>query len=290
MKQVILKALEESLGLSGIRLRSISGGDINEAYQVVSNSKNYFIKYNNASFSKDMFLAEKKGLELLSSVKGLKVPNGLSVLELDNDQAILILEFIKSGYSSDTSWEQFAIDLANIHKSQSDQFGLDHNNFIGRLNQLNSYRSSWTDFYYENRIGIQLKMAIDEALIPSSYFKKNESMFNLMNAEIPLEKPSLLHGDLWSGNLMFDEKGKPVFIDPAVYYGNREMDIAMMHLFGGFSLGFEMYQNIFPLEKDWKDRLKFYQLYYILVHVNLFGGHYISSARNIIDYYSSRIL
>jgi len=280
-------ALKERFGHKDFNLSPVYGGDINEAFRLNADGHEYFVKYNSAHFSKNMFLAEKAGLELLSSKGGVNIPVPLEVIELKHGAALL-LEWINTGNSRIVSWENFGIQLARLHRSTSDHFGLDHNNYIGRLAQSNKLSNKWLEFYHDERIKPQLDLAIEKGLLENSYLKTIERVFENVESLIPDEPSSLLHGDLWSGNLIIDNESNPVFIDPAVYYGNREMDIAMMKLFGGFSEGFNHYQNIFPLKSGWQERLEFYQLYYILVHVNLFGGHYCHSAITIMAHYEAR--
>jgi fructosamine-3-kinase len=276
-----LKAkLKNILDTNSLKLTSINGGDINEAYRVETEHSRYFLKYNTVPWAHDMFLAEKRGLELLGSA-GALVPGPIEVFSTDTG-AGLILQWMDTGNRRPGSWEQFGAALAILHRNTNDQFGLDHDNYIGRLSQSNGLTSKWLAFYAQHRIEPQLKMAMDKGLMHSNFIKMSERAFKMIEQEHPPVIPSLLHGDLWNGNLMFSRTGEPVFIDPAVYYGYREMDIAMMKLFGGFEPGLSQYNEILPLDPGWQNRLPFYQLYYILVHVNLFGGPYVSSALRIL--------
>jgi len=278
--------IKSILKSDSIKLSPVRGGDINEAYKIKTESGEYFLKLNSVDWARDMYLAEKKGLELLSQ-SGILVPSPISVFSYE-DGAGLIMEWMDRGGQSQSSWEEFGQSLAKLHHSTSDNFGLDHDNYIGRLPQHNPYSKDWIEFYTLNRLESQIKLAIDSGLMSRKSIQFCESAITQFEKGLPEIKPSLLHGDLWSGNLMFSQIGRPVFIDPAVYYGHREMDIAMMKLFGGFSGGFEIYQDIFPLDPAWEERLQFYQLYYLLVHVNLFGGSYISSSMRILEYYGGR--
>jgi len=160
---------------------------------------------------------------------------------------------------------------------------LDHNNYIGSLHQSNQKHDKWVSFFIEERLNPQLKLAYDSGKINSSILEKFEVMFLVLEEIFPVEKPSLLHGDLWSGNLMTDNFGNPCLIDPAVYFGFREMDLAMTTLFGGFDSEFyESYQRINHLETGWQERFDICNLYPLLVHVNLFGEGYLSSVKNIL--------
>lgn len=271
-------------------LKPVSGGDINDAYEFISDEKHYFIKCNHAPQSLQMFLAEAKGLDLLGSKGKVQVPRVIECFEMSG-YAFLVLEWISPSRSSDQPMEKFWEQLAHLHRADNPFFGLDHNNFIGTLLQVNDPQTRWLDFYYQNRIDFQLKMAVNSGLMDRTFHKKTDKMFKQVEAGMPEEKPALIHGDLWSGNLLYDENGQPYFIDPAACFGSREMDLAMMQLFGGFGgfRDFEVYNALFPVATNWRERVAFYQLYYILVHVNLFGQSYVSRAQSIINYYGSRI-
>ncbi|MBN4073018.1 fructosamine kinase family protein, partial [Crocinitomix catalasitica] len=174
--------------------------------------------------------------------------------------------------------------LAKLHQCTANDFGLDHTNFIGSLQQQNERKTTWTDFLLTQRFEPMLKMAMDSGHISSSELAQF-SKFERHAVDIwPEEPPALLHGDLWSGNYLPAENDEPCIIDPAVYYGHREIDIGMMHLFGGFSNElFEAYNEVFPMEKNWQDRIPYNQLYPLLVHVNLFGRSYWSGVSRTIS-------
>lgn len=282
----IEKKLKDFLNVDRLELKPVSGGDINEAYKVETKNKSFFLKYNTVDHAYPMFMAEKSGLELLSEA-GVLVPKPIAVLRIDQGAALL-LEWVESGQKTSKSWSIFGLSLSKLHRFKAKTFGLDHDNYIGRLPQENSINDDWLSFYATNRIEPQLRMAIDHGLMDSRYAQLSESAFAVFGNDLPPIDPVLLHGDLWSGNLMFSAKGEPFFIDPAVFFGHREMDIAMMKLFGGFEPGINAYMENFPLEANWEERLRFYQLYYILVHVNLFGGSYVGSAQRILEYYGRR--
>ncbi len=276
-------------GLERVALRPVSGGDINDAFELRSGDKHYFIKCNDASQSFQMFESEAKALRLMSEKAGVNTPKVIECFE-EKGYAFLVLEWISISGNANSSYKVFWEHLAGLHRTENHYFGLDHNNFIGTLPQVNNPMDNWLDFYYQNRIDFQLKLAVNNGLMDSSFHKKTGLMFKHLEAGMPVEKPVLIHGDLWSGNLIYDQSGQPYFIDPAICYGNRELDLAMMQLFGGFGgfREFDVYQDLLPLDQNWKDRVSFYQLYYILVHVNLFGSSYVSRAESIINYYGSR--
>ncbi len=276
----------KALGQNILSTSSVSGGDINDAYKIITESDVFFAKVNSAELAKDMFEKEASGLNILKEKAKINVPGVISIGTIDG-KSYLILNWIKSGkYNSNTDYN-LAKQLAALHKTTDEYFGLEYDNYIGTLIQNNTQKANWLEFYFSNRIEHQLKMAIDSGLISKKYIAGTESAFSNIEKDYPDVSPSLLHGDLWSGNYMINSKGQAIFIDPAVYFGYREMDIAMMKLFGGFSSDiFNIYNELYLLDYDWQSRIRFHQLYYILVHVNLFGGSYAASAKAIIDYYS----
>ena len=261
----------------------VSGGDINEAFRLKTNAGDYFLKINDDVRFPGMFEKEARGLELLSKHTGLTVP-GVIENGTAGNHAFLLMEFISSSGMQQNFWNDFAHGLADLHKSTADAFGLDHDNYIGSLPQYNDQHDNWISFFIEERLGKQLKLAVDHRVMGRQDIRSFEKLYGKLPEIFPEEPPVLLHGDLWSGNYMTGSRGEAVLIDPAVYYGHREMDLGMSKLFGGFSATFYIaYQEAYPLEKGWEKRLDICNLYPLLVHVNLFGGGYVSSVRNIIS-------
>ena len=269
---------------TGTRVTSaqpLSGGDINRAFQLQTTDGSYFLKYNLAGKYPGMFQAEARGLALLNRQGAPRVPKVFAFDE-SGEYSWLLLEYIKQGSPGNSFWEDFGIALAQLHKNSSESFGLDHDNYIGSLPQSNRNHSTWHDFFIEERLNKQLALARNKGLVDSALTKSFENLFNAIPSIFPKESPSLVHGDLWSGNYLCDENGNPCIIDPAVYYGFREMDIGMSKLFGGFTSRFyESYQNTFPMAPGWQDRIDICNLYPLLVHVNLFGGGYLGSVKAI---------
>ncbi len=267
-------------------ITAVSGGDIGSAYKITTKNNNqYFAKTSDFKDSTAMLKMEYEGLKHLQEKAQVNIPQIIKVGK-SADSAFLVLEWIEQGKKNDNTSQTIADQLVKLHSTEEKYFGLDYDNFIGYLEQINSRDSDWLSFYYKNRIEYQLKLAIDSGRLDSSLIKKIDKMFRLIEQEHPKVKPCLLHGDLWNGNIIFGQGGMPYFIDPAIYYGYREMDYAMMKLFGGFNEDiFDAINDKMPIDKGYKDRLKFYQLYYILVHVNIFGGSYAYTAREIIQYY-----
>ena len=261
----------------------IGGGSINAALKVETNKGIFFIKHNSKQLYPAMFEKEALGLRLLRDTGAIAVPETVTFGDIDKD-SFLVLNYIESGNKSRNFWDEFAKDLAALHRNTSEKFGLDHDNYIGSLKQFNYWENTWADFFSEQRLEVQIKLARDSSLLDRSIVSSFERFYSRINEIFPDEPPSLIHGDLWSGNFMVGEKGEPIIIDPAVYYGHREMDLAMSQLFGGFSNDFyTSYNKYFVLEKGWQKRMDYCNLYPLLVHVNLFGGSYVASVKSIIS-------
>lgn len=264
---------------------SLGGGSINDAYKLETNNGSFFVKINDASAFPEMFDAESKGLQLLKESCRMKIPGVIYNGEFESNN-FLLLEFIENKNTSPSCYHDFGIMLAELHCKSNTVFGLDHNNYIGSLRQSNSFHSSWIEFFVQERLSPQIKLAFDDKKITRSLVSSFEKFYNLLPELFPIEAPALLHGDLWSGNFMTTENDEPCMFDPAVYYGHREMDIAMTKLFGGFLEDFYLsYNDTFPLEKGWQKRITICNLYPLLVHVNLFGGSYVNSVESAIRPY-----
>ena len=252
--------------------RQIFGGSINIAFLINTNKGKFFIKLNENKIIK-LFDKEVKGLKLISSTNTINVPK---VIYFDDE--VLVLEFIESNKINKKIWSNFGYRLAELHYNTSNSFGLGHNNFIGSLLQTNKFHDNWNDFFIFQRLKPQLDIG--------NFSVKTHKLFEILFLELhnifALTKPSLLHGDLWNGN--FISTNSQVFlVDPAVYYGNREMDIAMTKLFGGFVKEFyDAYNYHYPLVKHWQTRTDICNLYPLLVHANLFGGNYYNQIHSIL--------
>lgn len=261
----------------------LTGGDINEVFLLSANSSEKFVvKLNSAEKFPRMFQAEKTGLETLAKPKNIDIPKVFDVGEFE-DKAYLLLEFKSSAKPNRDFSEKFGEQLANLHKNTADSFGFTEDNYIGSLPQQNRSCSNAADFYISERLEPQLKTAKD-----SKYELGLKASFFRNIAEIIPEEPSaLIHGDLWNGNYLINSSGYPCLIDPAAAYAPREMDIAMMKLFGGFDEKiFDSYQEHFPLLPGFEERTRLWQLYYLLVHLNLFGTGYINSVTKIIKVFN----
>ena len=265
--------------------RSVGGGSINSAYVVSGGEQSYFVKINSASRI-EMFEAELDGLNEIAASQAIKAPTPVCVGK-DGSQSYIVMEYlpIHGGQGgSSASIEQLGLDLACMHQYTGDQFGWFRNNTIGSTPQINDPSKYWVDFYREHRLGYQYRLAAQGGA--RQLEKRGELLMskldNFFSDYRPV--PSLLHGDLWSGNYAIDEEGVPVIFDPATYYGDREADIAMTELFGGFSQRFySTYNNSYPLDPGYKTRKVLYNLYHILNHFNLFGGGYLGQAERMTE-------
>lgn len=264
----------------------INGGCISNGGKLHTSKGIFFLKWNHASKFPFMFEAEAKGLSLLYDSNSIRIPTVVGVGETKAYQFIL-MEFIERHSKASDYWESLGTSLSLLHKKNSAAYGLDHDNYIGSLPQYNTIKKSWIEFFTTHRLQVQLKIAIDSKTISLSHLNKFETLFKKLPSILIEEKPCLVHGDLWSGNLITDEAGSPCLIDPAVYYGNREVDLAMTQLFGGFTDSFyQSYINAFPVEQGLQDRLDIYNLYPLLVHVNLFGQSYLSQVLSTLTKYT----
>jgi fructosamine-3-kinase len=262
----------------------VAGGDINEVFKVTSvESGSIILKVNNRDDFPEMFTKEKLGLDRLG--EAFKTPRVLRTGDFENWQ-YLELEYFQEIPKNDSFWLSFAEKLNKTHQITQKEFGFSGSNFIGSLVQKNDLKADWNTFLVECRLNPMIEMAVNAGEVNFVEAKIIEKFYARVNDIFPKEKPALLHGDLWSGNFLSTNEG-PVLIDPAVYYGHREMDLAMMKLFGGFdSEVFELYNEINPLEKDWNKRVEYHQLYPLLVHLNLFGRSYWEQVSNILSKFS----
>jgi fructosamine-3-kinase len=281
-------ALRSALGSAVKKTKRLSGGDINDAFELeLGSGARVFVKTNRAA-PPSMFPAEARGLSWLNEAGALRVPEVLAVSSgRAGEPSFLVLELLEQGRRQRDFDEQLGRGLARLHRFGTPGFGLDHDNFIGSLPQRNRTHDTWADFFWAERLEPQLARAVGggraTARLQSGFQRLHGKLLQLLGAS---EQPSRLHGDLWGGNLHCDESGQPCLIDPAVYGGHREVDLAMMRLFGGFGERvFSAYEEEWPLAPGHGERVALYQLYPLMVHVNLFGGGYAESVERTLARY-----
>ncbi|MCK0178219.1 fructosamine kinase family protein [Flavobacteriaceae bacterium S0862] len=265
--------------------KSISRGDISSAYHIKTQNKDYFLKINSNKYASSMFIAEREGLDTIAKANAIATPKVYFIGSFKN-YSYIIMEYLEATTPTPNAIEKFGKQLAQLHQTKTEEFGFGHNNFIGSLHQLNSYHNDWHSFYINKRLLPQINLAISKGFLSENEVPNIIKMQSALDYLFKNVTPSLLHGDLWNGNFLITTNDVPYLIDPASYYGHSEVDIAMSKLFGGFSSGFyNAYHNIIPQDEDTNTRVEIYQLYYLLVHLNLFGRSYYSSVKSILSKY-----
>jgi fructosamine-3-kinase len=290
--------------------RSVSGGCINQGYAVIGDTGTYFVKLNRASLVQ-MFEAEALGLKQMLETRTIRVPKPICVGTVA-DSAYIVMEWLEFGGSGNTqAWEEMGRQLAQMHRATPPQpneelkvgklkvessnlqpsnlqpstiekwFGWDLNNTIGSTPQINTWTSDWAEFFAEHRLGYQFQLARRRG----GHFPEQDRLLAIVPKLLAHQsQPSLVHGDLWGGNAAITKSREPVILDPATYVGDREVDIAMTELFGGFPAAFYRgYNEVWPLDKGYEQRKTLYNLYHILNHFNLFGGGYWSQASRMLE-------
>lgn len=279
LRQHIEQALSDKLGESVRidKLKTLGGGCINRASRMQTSTGDFFLKYNPGGIS-DLFLREAESLrELAKAETELHIPKVYLAAAPDNGlPGYLLTEFLPPPEQSRSDMdEQLGRGIAQLHRYRHEQFGFHHDNYCGATPQDNRWQSDWIAFFAEQRIGALVNLIRDKRGLDN----REEKVYDQLLQKLPQlldhrPEPSLNHGDLWSGNYMYSAKG-PALIDPASYYADREFDLGMMGMFGGFSARvWEAYQEAYPLDPAWKERHELYKLYHYLNHDYLFGGGY----------------
>ncbi|MGE5659629.1 MAG: fructosamine kinase family protein [Actinomycetota bacterium] len=263
------------------RHNSVGGGCINQGYKISDHSRTYFVKINQA-VDVAMFEAEALGLQQIQETQTIRVPQPIC-WGTAGDSAYIVLEWIELGArGKNQAWQTMGQKLAALHRYKGkSEFGWDINNTIGATPQINTWTADWIQFWVEHRIGYQLKLGRRRG----GNFPQGERLLTVIPELLAghQPQPSLVHGDLWGGNASVTPAGEPVIFDPASYWGDREVDLAMTELFGGFPEAFYRgYNQAWPLQAGYQRRKILYNLYHILNHFNLFGGSYESQANQMI--------
>jgi protein-ribulosamine 3-kinase len=281
--EAIGEGLAEVTGKQGAAdpLGAVGGGCINQAMRLRYDGETYFVKLNSAAHA-HMFAAEARGLRELRDSHSLRVPEPLC-WGADEQSAWLVLEDLALGGSGDPA--VLGRGLARLHRVTQTRFGWVQDNTIGSTPQINTPEPDWVVFWREHRLRYQLELAARHGH-DGRLRARGERLLDEFPRLFADYRPnaSLLHGDLWSGNYAYTCTGEPVIFDPAVYYGDREADLAMTELFGGFGREFyAAYREAYPLDEGYAVRKTLYNLYHVLNHLNLFGGGYLSQAQGMID-------
>lgn len=270
-------------GLQHFYFRKVGGGSINLAYQVTSDQYSFFCKINSASKFPQLFATEARGLEKLKAA-GMRTPEPISCIEYSGYQ-VLLMEWIEEGRRTNVFWQQFGKALARLHQVHNEFFGLDHDNYMGSVAQSNQRSDNWYRFFQHQRLEPLVRLCSNRKLLSVGDCQSFDRLYNRL-PEIfgAVTKPSLLHGDLWSGNFLCDTSGEAVLIDPAAYYGHPAIDLGMTQLFGGFAPGFyDAYRSNATLPGN--DQCEVANLYPLLIHLYLFGESYRSQIRQILHRY-----
>lgn len=284
----IQSAIAEKRGYPCViqKVNTIGGGCINQCYRLFTTVGSFFLKINRLPFSGDMFEKERVGLLTLAESGVVRTPEVIAIGHSEGNY-YLLLEYIERGAPTPRHWQLAGKCLARMHYIRSSGFGWEYDNYIGSLPQSNRKHSCFSDFFIYERLEPQLKRALGKQLIDNKIAACFEKLYVRLPNLLPDEPPALLHGDLWSGNIFFDITGSPVLVDPAVHFGNREAEIAFTRLFGSFDNSFyEAYLFEYPMQKGFESRTDIYNLYPLLVHLNLFGSAYLADIITIMKKYS----
>ena len=272
IKSIILSDVGKKAAV--LSFSPVSGGCINNCFRVDTSLGCFFLKWGKGG-SSEMFKCEARGLNLIKKNSlSLSVPKIVSY-----NKNYLLMEFVGGGEKNNLFWEKLGRGVSEMHKTTNSLYGLNYDNFIGSLSQKNNFEKNWSDFFINQRLVPQLSLGG----FSKSFLLSFDKLFVKLDSLFPKESPALLHGDLWSGNFLVGPS-LPVLVDPSVYFGFREIDIAMSSLFGGFDIRFyDSYNELNPLSDGWEDRLDLCNLYPLLVHINLFGGGYYNQVKSVLS-------
>jgi fructosamine-3-kinase len=276
LKKILHQRLAIADGSShSLEIYAIGGGSINATYRLEISGRRFFCKGNSATKFPHLFSKEKSGLQRLDSENVIETPAVIDCFEEEGYQ-FLLLQWIAEGERTSGFWKTFGEQLAALHRVSSEQFGLTEDNYMGSVAQSNQQHHRWIDFFVQERLRPMITRCEAKGLLNNKHQRLFEQLQEKLADFFEEEPPSLLHGDLWSGNFMCDGDEKPVLIDPAVYFGHRSMDLGMTTLFGGFQRPFyEAYHHHFPLPTNHQEQWAVCNLYPLLIHLYLFSTSYL---------------
>lgn len=283
-----LTLLLESLNLQPVKIGGVAGGDINDSFRIgVRDRGDLFVKINSPHRSKEIITAEFHGLHLMRKAGVKCLPSDFRYAENETDACLVMPYYEPVDSMASTNWARFFKNLARMHLVSNEVFG-GRDNFIGTLPQVNTPRNNWVPFYRDNRLQPQFRMAADAGYLTVDDMRMADRLIEKLSDLMPIERPSLVHGDLWSGNILGTKSHGLLMIDPCPHYGHREIDFAMMELFSGVPVRKHLphYEEVYPFVRGLYERLEIYQLYYLLVHLNMFGTAYLPGVQRIIRNFS----
>ncbi|HAI10065.1 MAG TPA: hypothetical protein DCM28_00040 [Phycisphaerales bacterium] len=287
MTPQVKDAVQQTLahGRQIAHVHSVGGGCINKAWQLtLDDQSKVFVKEPNGKVLADHFQVEADGLNALAKPQCIRIPNVLGLTQTAENMPLLILEHIPTGSQGMDFQTTLGKQLATLHrKTTQQQYGWQGDNLLGATPQSNRWSDDWVDFVRRHRLGYQFKLARRNGHVDSQFMDTAQRLLDRLDTLLDCDEPAcLLHGDLWAGNVMCDDAGNPVLVDPGVYYGQREADLAMTHLFGGFTPEFyQAYHDTWPLPDGTMQRQRVYMLYHLLNHLNLFGRGYFGQCNSL---------
>lgn len=269
-----------------VEFNFIGGGSINQTYRINIGDNIVFCKINSALEFPQLFQKENHGLETLAKQHVIKTPLVIEHFQ-ERDYQVLLLEWIQEGSRTEAFWKSFGEQLAALHRSTAEAFGFNEDNYMGSVSQQNTPHQSWVTFFTTKRLTPMVKRCMAKGLLEKKHLLQFEALQKRLADVFNEEPPSLLHGDLWSGNFMCNESSEPVLIDPAVHFGHRSVDLAMTTLFGGFRNAFyEAYAYHFPLPPNYEEQWAVCNLYALLIHLYLFGSGYLPQIERTLKRFS----
>jgi fructosamine-3-kinase len=276
-----------STNTNEISFGSVGGGCINETHKIHFGNQQFFCKINSATKFPHLFEKEANGLKLIAKQDVIGVPRIVVCFETDNQQ-ILLLEWIDEGERTENFWKKFGEQLAALHQASNEYFGLHEDNYMGSVAQSNQASDNWINFFIHQRLQPLVQQCLSQKLLLLNHQSQFENLYKQLSFIFDAEhKPSLLHGDLWSGNFMCNQNEEPVLIDTAVYFGHPSIDLGMTTLFGGFHANFyEAYHYHSPFPSNYKEQWEVCNLYPLLIHLLLVGRSYLSQIEHILNHYN----